>query len=192
MRSTLPNRLTELRLALLPVLWALALLHWTTALGIALFVAGATDVVDGALARRLHAVSRSGSQLDSIADLSLMSSTLAWIWMLRPDVVRARWPLLVAWLGLGAVVLLVGWLRFRRVADLHLYTAKAAGFCGYTYAVLLFALGYDSALLFGLATALALLAEVESLLILLRRSAVDEHIGSILRRRSAGSARPGE
>jgi phosphatidylglycerophosphate synthase len=183
MPSTLPNRLTELRLALLPVLWVLALLGRTRALGIVLLIAGTTDMIDGALARRLHAVTPAGSRLDTIADMSLMTSTLAWIWILRPEIVQARWPLLVTWLGLGAVVLLVGWLRFRRVADLHLYTAKAAGLCGYTYAVLLFILGYDAVLLFGLATAFALLAEVESLLILSRRSAVDEHIGSILRRR---------
>ncbi|MBX6365993.1 MAG: CDP-alcohol phosphatidyltransferase family protein [Gemmatimonadetes bacterium] len=185
MRSTLPTRFTELRLVLLPVLWGLALLRETTALGIGLLVAGATDVVDGALARRLHAISRTGSQLDSIADLLLMSSTLAWIWMLHPEIVRERWPWLAAWLGLGAVVLLVGWVRFRRVADLHLYSAKAAGFCGYAYAVILFALGHDSRLLFGGATALALVAEVESLLIYAWSPVVDEHIGSILRRRRA-------
>src|SRR5215218_108248 len=66
--STVPNQLTALRLAMLPVLWVLALLGRPVWLGIGVMVASVTDMLDGWLSRRWNQTSEFGSRLDSIAD----------------------------------------------------------------------------------------------------------------------------
>ena len=72
---TIPNLITLLRLAILPVfLYAIATVHPVAAL--ALFVvAGVSDGLDGYLARALNMKSALGAVLDPIADKLLMMSS---------------------------------------------------------------------------------------------------------------------
>jgi len=179
--SSLPDRLTRFRLGIVPLLWILALLGVTTWLGVGLAVAAFTDVVDGPIARHYHRTTSRGSRLDSIADHTLTASTGLWLVWLRPEFVAEQLPLLSAWAALGLTALLVGWLRFRKVGDLHLYSAKAAGTLGYLFAIWLLLFGSYSATVFYLVIALCMLASLETLLVVSTRSRVDEHIGSILR-----------
>jgi len=77
----LPNILTLLRVALTPFVVVLLATRRSTA-ALALFaVAGATDAIDGWLARRLRVVSPFGAYMDPVADKLLLSVTfpaLAW------------------------------------------------------------------------------------------------------------------
>jgi len=181
-RRALPNLVTGVRLALLPVLWLLALLGHTTALGWLLLLAWVTDVLDGFLARRLRVTSRRGSRLDTVADHLLLVSMLAWVLMLEPGFVREQ-----AWV-LGLIVLfwaaslVAVWIRFRRFADLHLYSSKAGVFAAVVFTIHLLIAADYSILFFYLAGGICLLAAIESLAVVLLRDEVDEHIGSILRR----------
>ncbi len=69
----LPNLLTLLRLALIPlVVRAILTAHTGWALGLFL-IAGMTDGIDGYLARRFGWTSRAGAYLDPIADKLMMS-----------------------------------------------------------------------------------------------------------------------
>jgi cardiolipin synthase len=81
----LPNAITGLRLAMAPVLpWLLLSGHYRAALAVAL-AAGASDALDGLLAKRFGWQSRLGSLLDPIADklmLGLAMLGLAWVAML--------------------------------------------------------------------------------------------------------------
>lgn len=68
MKSLVPNAITVLRLALIPV-FAWALLAGRATLAPALLVAiAASDGLDGLLARRWHAESRFGAVVDPVAD----------------------------------------------------------------------------------------------------------------------------
>jgi cardiolipin synthase (CMP-forming) len=78
---TIPNVISMLRLALVPVfavlivrgedVWALAVLA----------VSGATDWLDGMIARRLHQVSRLGTMLDPAADrLFILVTLIGLVW----------------------------------------------------------------------------------------------------------------
>ncbi|MBV8464016.1 MAG: CDP-alcohol phosphatidyltransferase family protein [Acidimicrobiales bacterium] len=70
---TLPNAITLVRLACLPVfLWLLFGLHAQTGAAVLLGVLGATDWVDGFVVRRLHQVSTLGKVLDPVADRLLV------------------------------------------------------------------------------------------------------------------------
>jgi cardiolipin synthase len=75
---TLPNSITVLRLCLLPLfVWLLLGRHDRVAAGVVLAVMGATDWVDGYLARHLHQVSTVGKVLDPVADRLLLIGGIA-------------------------------------------------------------------------------------------------------------------
>jgi cardiolipin synthase len=97
---TLPNALSALRLALVPVFFWLVLGHrdgW--ALGV-LAVSGFTDYLDGDLARRWNQVSRLGQLLDPVADrLYILATLVGLAWR---DVVP--WWLLVLVVGRDLVL----------------------------------------------------------------------------------------
>lgn len=173
------DRLTALRLALIPILWVLAVLGLPVHVGIGVILAGLTDMLDGYLARRAGQSTPFGSHFDSIADHLLSASMLIWLLWLRPAFFREQLPLLLLWAGLGLAVLLVGWVRFRRFGDLHLYSAKAAAIVGSLFGISLLIFGTYSRPVFYAVLAVCFLAAAETLIALLTRSDVDEHIGSI-------------
>ncbi|HEY6473862.1 MAG TPA: CDP-alcohol phosphatidyltransferase family protein [Acidimicrobiales bacterium] len=74
---TVPNLITLLRLACIPVfLWLLFGRHEQTAAAILLAVLGATDWVDGFVARRYHQVSTFGKVMDPTADRLLVGTAV--------------------------------------------------------------------------------------------------------------------
>ena len=74
---TVPNLITLLRLACIPLfLWLLFGLHEQTAAAILLAVLGATDWVDGYVARRFNQVSTFGKVLDPTADRLLVGTAV--------------------------------------------------------------------------------------------------------------------
>ncbi len=74
---TLPNALSFLRLAGVPVfLWLVLGPHADGWAVILLMVAGFTDWLDGFLARRWHQISRVGQMLDPVADRLYIAATL--------------------------------------------------------------------------------------------------------------------
>lgn len=170
----LPTQLTLLRLLGIPVIWGLALWGTPRMVAVGIVVAGLTDVLDGPIARWTRTTSRFGSALDTVADLALATCTALWLALLRTDFVRAHLGVLVAWAVCGIAVLAVGWLRFRRIGDLHLLSAKAAGPVAYLWAVcLLFDPACDVRLFYA-AVALAFLAQAEMLWAFVTRDRVDE------------------
>ena len=176
---TVPDTLTLFRLVSVPFLWIVAVTCGPFWLGIGLSVAAFTDVIDGPIARRSHRATARGSQLDSIADHVLTASTALWLVWLRPDFVAEQLPLLAAWAVIGVTALAVSWVRFRRIGNIHLYSAKVAGAMGYLFAIWLLLFGTYSDALFYVLMAIVFVASGESLLVVATRKTVDEHVGSI-------------
>lgn len=177
---TLPNALSAARLLLLLPLWLLALRGEAQAVGWLLVAAGATDVLDGWLARRLGATSAFGAQLDSLADNLLAPSGAAWLVILRGDLVDALWTPLFTWLCFYAAFMTIGWIRFRRFGNLHLWSAKAAAAAQYAFVVHAFLLPGIPTTLFATAFALSMISLLEGLAVLTACRSVDEHAGSLL------------
>ncbi len=176
----LPDALTMTRLAALPVLWVLAYLRMTEALAVGALLAGLTDVVDGPLARRMRVTSRRGGAMDSLADHLLSISLVVWLFLFCPHFFRAEGVKLLAWSAFGLGVLAVGWIRARQPVNLHLYSAKAAGFVGTGFGLLLLYTGQYSPPVWYAVLAVAWLAGIESLLVLLTRRDLRGYRGSIL------------
>lgn len=88
---TVPNLISAVRIAMIPVFWALIVDEDTTTWGIVLFgVVVATDWVDGTIARRTGQVSEFGKVLDPVADRAAIAAGLIAL------VVRGAFPLWAA------------------------------------------------------------------------------------------------
>jgi cardiolipin synthase (CMP-forming) len=140
---TVPNAVTALRLLCLPLfLWLLFGAGEQTAAAILLAVLGATDWVDGFVARRFHQVSTLGKVMDPMADRILVGTAVISI------LVYGAVPL---WFGLAtiarevlvsAMVLLLAALGAARIDVL--WVGKAGTF-GLMFAYPTFLLGYGDA-----------------------------------------------
>jgi phosphatidylglycerophosphate synthase len=178
--KTIPNLLTALRLLLLPVLWGLALLKWPVPLAIGMIISFLTDTLDGFIARRFNVTSAFGSKFDSLADNLLIPSTVIWLVILKPEVLIDHPILCAVAVAAYGSSLLVGWIKFRRFANLHLYSKKTAGVLSYAFIVHALLAGRYNAWLFYIAISLFILASVEGLILQLTHAQVDEHMGSLV------------
>ena len=183
--ESLPDLLCYARLLLVPVVLALALLGMPFWTGIALLAGGLTDVLDGAIARRRNIVTAYGSRLDSIADTLMEISAAAALLLLRPDIFMRHPVILGIWVALEASWIVIGWIRFRRIANLHLYLTKAGGVAAYAFIVYTFTVGYSEAFFFTTA-ALLIVSSIECLLLVASARSVDENMKSIYHAYRAG------
>jgi phosphatidylglycerophosphate synthase len=172
--------LTWLRLLMLPVIWWLALLGRGPLVGLGLVLAGTTDFLDGFVARRLGQESPAGARLDSIADILLLVSAVVCIELLHPEIARENPAVVAGAFSVYFVSLAVGLIKFRRLGNLHLYSAKVAGGLLYAFAVLTLVTGGYDRLLLVLAAVVFTLSSLETLAAHLLFSAVDESMGSVL------------
>jgi phosphatidylglycerophosphate synthase len=176
----LPNQLTAARLALIPILWVAALLGHQTLVGAGLALSFALDWGDGVAARRLGLSSAFGSRFDSITDGLLAPCAIAWLLILEPDPFLDHWVLALTWFGLTYTSIALGLFKFKRFANLHLQSARAACVFQYAFAVdTLVAPPYLPGLMYAAAGA-GLLASLESLVLQLVRTDVHERLGSLL------------
>jgi phosphatidylglycerophosphate synthase len=168
------NLLTGTRLLLIPVLWTAALLGSGRIVGLGLLAAGATDFLDGYVARRLGQDSPAGARLDAIADNLLLLSALAWMELLHPEILSENATLIAVALGLYFASLPGG--------RLHSFSSKLAGGALYSFAVITLLTGGYEPLLLRLAMAAFILSSVETLLV--QASHTIHDIGSARKHRS--------
>jgi len=176
--KSVPDLLCFARLLLVPVVWALALSNLPFYTGIALLAAGLTDVFDGIIARRWNIVTAYGSRLDSIADTLMEISAAAAVLILKPGIFTGHALILGVWIAVEASSILLGWLKFRRIANLHLYLTKAAGVVAYAFVIYTFVAGYNETFFYVTVT-LLIVSSLECLLLQLIAPRVDEHMKSI-------------
>lgn len=177
--KTIPNGLSALRLVLIPILWAPAFMKLPFYVGAGLIIAGLTDFLDGFIARKSGRVTEFGAKLDSFADNLLIISAVFWTLMLRPEIFANHPVPVLTWIIIGGLSLLVGWLKFGRFGNLHLYSSKAAAVVAYIFIVHAFMFGYNQALFYA-AIMLFIISNTEVLVLELISHKVDEHMKSII------------
>jgi len=182
--TTAPNIVSLFRLGSVPLLWFFAIQGEPVLLGLGILAAASTDVLDGYLARRLNQVTRLGSQLDSLADNTLILCTLVWLFMLCPQVLQGHNKLAtLSSLVTYASFLVVMYFRCGRLGNLHLYSAKLSAVLGFAFVVVTFVFAY-SQLLFLIAAGTFTLANIEGILVALTRPNPNEEVGSVFLRRT--------
>jgi cardiolipin synthase len=175
-----PNQLTAIRFLAIPVMWVFALRGRLIWLGIGLIVCLLSDLLDGPAARRLNQTSEFGSKFDSISDQLLQLSALIWLILLMPEIFSENIALSFTAITLYLASLVVGLLKFKRVANLHLYLSKVAAFFLFFFVIHAFLFGRYSQGLLLLAGILFILSSTETLLLQLTSSSIDSNTGSIL------------
>ena len=121
---TLPNLLSGFRIACVPVLLALAWNGATNAFLVLFGLGLLSDVLDGALARRLGQESDFGARLDQWGDFALWLALPFAAWWLWRDLVLREAPFVV--LAIVAMVLptTIAYAKYRAVPGYHTWSVK--------------------------------------------------------------------
>jgi phosphatidylglycerophosphate synthase len=169
-----PNPFTAARILVLPVLWVFALLNWQPILAYGLAFAALTDVLDGRLAKMYPQYS--DARFDSLADKLLTFSVIAWVIILKPQLIVGHWLLLLGAAITFSLSLFSSWLRHGRLTTLHTYLGKAGGLVQAVFVVHAFITTSYSLVLFYFAISLFILAAIEEIFIQLVYSEIDEEM----------------
>jgi CDP-diacylglycerol--glycerol-3-phosphate 3-phosphatidyltransferase len=161
----LPNALTGARIGVVPLMVWCAATDREPLFAALLIGSLVGDVVDGILARVLHATTRLGAQLDSVADTLLFLMAIVGAFVFHHEAIDAH-PIAfavvpVAWFGENAVAML----RYGRLSSFHTYLSRAAAVALGVFIASLFVLGLNSPLLY-LASGLVLVATAEEFALL--------------------------
>lgn len=162
----LPNIISALRLITVPVLIWLAWIGADRAFAWLLVIAGATDLLDGWLARRYGWVSKVGAMLDSAADISIVLVVLFAMWTLHGEVFVEYSYIIWAILAVWSASNLIGIARYKRLPSFHTGFARFALLMFGVFVLMLFFYGFVPWLLF-FCGAVCFLAGVENLLLVL-------------------------
>jgi phosphatidylglycerophosphate synthase len=173
------DAITWLRMLLIPVCWLFALRGDGRAVGAGLIAAGITDFLDGFVARRFAQPSPAGARLDLTADTLLLVSAVAWIVLLHPEIASDNGGLIALTLFAYLAAVGAGLVKFHRLPNLHLYSAKLAGGLLYAFAVITLITGHYDRLLLALATGAFVVSCLETFTGQLLFSIVDANIGSV-------------
>ena len=123
-RRNVPNALSALRVACVPVLLALA---WRGEVSsfLAVFAFGlVTDVLDGVVARRLGQTSEFGARLDQWADFALWASLPLAAWWLWPAILAREKSYVVLALACMLTPTAVAYGKYREVPGYHTWSVK--------------------------------------------------------------------
>lgn len=165
MLQLLPNLLTTSRIAVLPILWWFALKGDRTTFGVLVLVCLAFDVLDGLLARALHATTWFGALLDSVGDALLLVTAAGGLVLLYPAEISehrvAFWFVPLVWLAENLAALV----RYGRLSSFHTYLSRVAAIAMGVFGIVLFTRGFEP-LLLQVAAALVGVATAEEFVLL--------------------------
>ena len=133
---TVPNVLTMIRMALIPVYWVLMIGYKLNYWALAVFVlAACTDMLDGFLARKYHQITDFGKLMDPLADKLMTLSVMATL-LIRGII---RWEPLALLALKEFIMLLGGVLLYNRKIVVHsLFVGKFAQTCLFLALILSF------------------------------------------------------
>lgn len=123
---SIPNLLSMLRLALVPVLIGLAYIGDAHGFLGLLVISLLSDVLDGYLARKLNQVSELGAKLDSWGDMLTYGSMILGLYWIWPEVFTAQAAYLLATMVFFIAPLLMALRKFGEYPSYHTWGAKAA------------------------------------------------------------------
>lgn len=133
---------------------------------VGMVVALLSDVFDGMIAKRLGVATSRLREADSWVDTFFYLCVLGSAWLAYRDIVLVFAVPIGVMLGAQLLSLMTDWLKYRRFASYHAYSARAAGLALVAAAVALFGFGSAGWLLW-LAIGLAILSHLEKVIITL-------------------------
>jgi phosphatidylglycerophosphate synthase len=133
---TLPNILSLSRVVLLPVLFVLAGNGLEAPFVVCYAIVGATDFVDGLVARALGKTTSFGKTLDSLVDIPFYVASAWFLYRLHPEVVLPNAAMLVAFFALFAASFVVSAIRCGKPIMMHTFLLKLNAVLVYVLVIL--------------------------------------------------------
>jgi len=140
---TVPNLLSFYRLAMAPVIIALALTEERTLFIVLLCISFATDVLDGFIARTWNLCTTLGARLDSIADQLTYVAALVGVFQFEYQALQPHIAMLYVFIGFLLLAALIPLIKFREPPSFHLYSFKANALLQGIFIVTLFVFGFN-------------------------------------------------
>lgn len=176
---TIPNALSASRLVLLPLLYVFALTRMEVAFVIAYALIGATDCLDGFLARRLHQTSAFGKTLDSIADLPFYLSSAFFMSWLHMQYLKPNLLLLYIFFGILGLSFVVSAIKCRKPILMHTFLLRLVAVL--VYVAIILSSFLDTTVFVTVIIAIYILGFTEEILIFLIHGEVDPDSTTIFR-----------
>jgi CDP-diacylglycerol--glycerol-3-phosphate 3-phosphatidyltransferase len=123
---SIPNLLSLLRLALVPVLAVAACLNEAKLFLLLLGISLLSDMLDGYFARKLHQVTEFGARLDSWADMATYAMMILGLRLIWPVIFEQQLIYLVAATLSYILPVIVALIRFSSFPSYHTWGAKLA------------------------------------------------------------------
>ena len=120
----LPNLITLIRIFCAPLMWWLIWTGDRTFFAWVLTFAFFTDLIDGRIARKMHAETRIGSILDSYGDTLTILSGLIGLFVFNPELFNEHMLIFAIVIGLHVVQLCLSLWRYRKPSSFHTWSAK--------------------------------------------------------------------
>lgn len=120
------NTITLYRLIAAPVLLLLLLVGYVAAFSYGLVISFATDAIDGLVARRFNAVTKSGAKLDTVADDLTVAVGIIGILIIAPQFIREQLLIVIILIVLYVVQTVSALLRYGKLTAFHTRLAKIA------------------------------------------------------------------
>ncbi|MBP5694494.1 MAG: CDP-alcohol phosphatidyltransferase family protein [Bacilli bacterium] len=141
---------------------------------------GATDAVDGFIARKFHVESRIGSVLDTISDFTLYIVMIVKLWYkLQETFQLATWIIVIFVCALRLISYLTCFIKYRKFSAVHTYLNKAMGLVFFTFPFVCLAPNLVVLIYAYVAAGIAFLGATEELLIHLISKEYNVHNKSI-------------
>lgn len=123
---SIPNLLSLLRLALVPVLAVSAYLNEDKLFLLLLGISLLSDMLDGYFARKLHQVTEFGARLDSWADMATYAMMILGLNLIWPTIFDQQFLYLLAAMLSYVLPVIVALIRFSSFPSYHTWAAKLA------------------------------------------------------------------
>lgn len=174
----IPNCITALRLV--GTFFLIFTKPFTPQFYILIFFTGATDVLDGFLARQLKASSEFGAKLDSVADLSFNITMIIKVFPALIEILPS-----VIWYAVALIVCfriasyVIAAIKFHKMASLHTLLNKLCGFLVFTVPFFVHTIAIVP-LCFGICI-IGLVASIEELFIHLKKEEYSTNVKTIVK-----------
>ena len=173
----IPNALSISRIVFLPILYVYFFIGSQLEFLIGYIILGATDWLDGFLARALKQVTHLGKILDTVADILFYFSTLFFIAYAYPFIIASNIYLLVAFMCFYLGAFIISTILFKKPIQLHTNHLRLNAV--FVYAVLIVSTFTDSTLFVSITLISFMIAYVEEIMIFILFGEVDIDTRSI-------------
>jgi len=162
-----PNAISFYRLAVFPVILALAILNNEKWFVILLCISLISDILDGTIARYFNLRTHFGAALDNLADMGTYALALLGVFRFRWEAIEPHAWALFTFLAVFIISYFIAFLKFGKIPGLHLYSAVSAGYIQGIFFFVLFVWGFQSWLYY-LAIGWGTIAYIEKIFVLLK------------------------